>query len=259
MTGARPHEMLRPQLAQYLSWLGDPGAPPLLRDFARSAGALTPGYLSDERALSDVVTVVHRALDRGDWLPVALVHELPLELDDGRETTAATELSLGRHAFAIGATEPLIDIAQAMLLRRRATVPAEWMCCILEAESRPDPRAKVISVLHDWLDQEGVDPAPVDGVLRLRPALHATLFPVDHDPKDIVSAIRRYVRLDRRGDRFVGCCPFHDDSTPSFFVNPKSQTFICYGCRTCGTEEDFVDICDKLGLPASSLEPVGDP
>ena len=39
---------------------------------------------------------------------------------------------------------------------------------------------------------------------------------------DIVSVIGRYVRLKRTGSGYTGLCPFHNEKTPSFHVNPAS-------------------------------------
>lgn len=47
---------------------------------------------------------------------------------------------------------------------------------------------------------------------------------------DIVELIGQYVRLKKVGARYVGLCPFHQEKTPSFFVNPRLQTYHCFGC-----------------------------
>lgn len=44
----------------------------------------------------------------------------------------------------------------------------------------------------------------------------------------------RGISLKRSGSRFVGLCPVHNESTPSFSVNPSSQTYHCFGCGISG-------------------------
>jgi len=51
---------------------------------------------------------------------------------------------------------------------------------------------------------------------------------------DVVDVIGRAVALKRAGSSWKGCCPFHEDSTPSFDVNPERQTFKCFGCGKGG-------------------------
>lgn len=41
-------------------------------------------------------------------------------------------------------------------------------------------------------------------------------------------------RLKRSGSQLMGCCPFHEDSTPSFAVNPDTGEYFCHGCRAQG-------------------------
>ena len=49
----------------------------------------------------------------------------------------------------------------------------------------------------------------------------------------IVDLINRYVPLRQVGSRFVAPCPFHDETKPSFTVNPEG-TFYCFGCQKAG-------------------------
>lgn len=51
--------------------------------------------------------------------------------------------------------------------------------------------------------------------------------------------IGRHVNLRPEGRYFVGICPFHKEETPSFTVNPKNNTFYCFGCGAHGHAEDF--------------------
>ncbi len=57
---------------------------------------------------------------------------------------------------------------------------------------------------------------------------------------DIVAVIGEYVQLRRRGNNFVGLCPFHQEKTPSFTVTPDKQMFYCFGCQTGGNVFTFL-------------------
>ena len=58
-----------------------------------------------------------------------------------------------------------------------------------------------------------------------------------------------YVRLQRRGRRFVGLCPFHTEKTPSFTVTPERNLFYCFGCQKGGSMLDLVMELEKLSFP----------
>ncbi|MFH1130123.1 MAG: DNA primase, partial [Pseudomonadota bacterium] len=51
---------------------------------------------------------------------------------------------------------------------------------------------------------------------------------------DIVQVIGQYVELKRAGANHKGLCPFHEEKTPSFNVNPARQFFHCFGCQESG-------------------------
>lgn len=51
---------------------------------------------------------------------------------------------------------------------------------------------------------------------------------------DIADVIGRTVKLKRAGSRWTGLCPFHNEKTPSFFVNDDTQTYMCFGCGVHG-------------------------
>jgi hypothetical protein len=57
---------------------------------------------------------------------------------------------------------------------------------------------------------------------------------------DIVAVIGSRINLTRRGNRYTGRCPFHDDQVPSLFVNPKTQIFFCFGCKAQGDAKEFL-------------------
>ena len=51
---------------------------------------------------------------------------------------------------------------------------------------------------------------------------------------DIVDLVGRYVSLKKSGVNWKGLCPFHQEKTPSFHVNPPRHTFYCFGCQKKG-------------------------
>ncbi|MGC6426583.1 MAG: DNA primase [Akkermansiaceae bacterium] len=57
---------------------------------------------------------------------------------------------------------------------------------------------------------------------------------------DIVDVIGSYFPLKRAGSLFKANCPFHNEDTPSFTVNPAWQTFKCFGCGESGGAIGFV-------------------
>lgn len=63
------------------------------------------------------------------------------------------------------------------------------------------------------------------------------------DIEDIVSS---YVTLKKRGNTFVGLCPFHNEKTPSFTVYPDTQSFYCFGCGAGGDSLSFIKKIENL-------------
>ncbi|MEM8556863.1 MAG: DNA primase [Bacteroidota bacterium] len=57
---------------------------------------------------------------------------------------------------------------------------------------------------------------------------------------DLVDVVGDYVRLKRRGGRFFGLCPFHNEKSPSFSVDPNENLYYCFGCRRGGDLFKFV-------------------
>lgn len=67
---------------------------------------------------------------------------------------------------------------------------------------------------------------------------------------DIVDIVLGYVpTLKQAGSRWKGCCPFHQEKTPSFIVNPDSNTFHCFGCGVGGNVFKFVMMIENLNFP----------
>ena len=56
----------------------------------------------------------------------------------------------------------------------------------------------------------------------------------------IEDVVGDYVSLKRSGSRYKGCCPFHDEKTPSFTVSPSKEIYKCFGCGKSGNAIGFV-------------------
>ena len=67
-----------------------------------------------------------------------------------------------------------------------------------------------------------------------------------NDRLDAVAVIGDYVRLEKRRDEYIGLCPFHNEKTPSFSVNPDLKLYYCFGCSKGGTVISFLMEIDKL-------------
>jgi len=69
------------------------------------------------------------------------------------------------------------------------------------------------------------------------------------DRSDIVEIISSYIPLKRAGRNFKAACPFHNEKTPSFVVNPDKQIFHCFGCGVGGNVVSFVMKQDNMDFP----------
>jgi DNA primase len=54
------------------------------------------------------------------------------------------------------------------------------------------------------------------------------------------SVVRRCTELKPSGNKLLGRCPFHDDTSPSFVVYPVTDTYYCFGCRAHGDVIAFI-------------------
>lgn len=66
---------------------------------------------------------------------------------------------------------------------------------------------------------------------------------------DIVKIINSYVPLKKNGHRYVGLCPFHNETAPSFSVDEQKQVYHCFGCKAGGSVIQFVMEIERLSFP----------
>jgi DNA primase len=66
---------------------------------------------------------------------------------------------------------------------------------------------------------------------------------------DIVRVIQDYVSLKKKGANWMACCPFHQEKTPSFSVNPAKDIFYCFGCGKGGSVFNFVMEMERVTFP----------
>ena len=73
---------------------------------------------------------------------------------------------------------------------------------------------------------------------------------------DIVDVIESCgVQLKKKGAHYECCCPFHSEKTPSFIVDPRKQTWFCYGaCQEGGNSIRFLMRYKALSFPDAVAE-----
>jgi DNA primase len=74
---------------------------------------------------------------------------------------------------------------------------------------------------------------------------------------DILAVVSGRTQLRKQGSRFMGRCPFHEERTPSFSVNPQDKLFYCFGCGKGGDLISFVRETENLDF-AGAVEWLAD-
>ncbi|HET9720284.1 MAG TPA: DNA primase [Solirubrobacteraceae bacterium] len=78
------------------------------------------------------------------------------------------------------------------------------------------------------------------------------------DAVDMVALVSAKLDLRRAGvNSYFGCCPFHDERTPSFHVSPDEKLYHCFGCSESGDPFDFVMHTEGLDFKGA-LESLAD-
>ncbi len=77
------------------------------------------------------------------------------------------------------------------------------------------------------------------------------------DSANIVEVISQYIDLRKRGQNFVGICPFHNDTHPSLYVSPAKEIYKCFACGAGGNVFTFLMEYDKISF-IDAVKQLGD-
>src|SRR5436190_22088296 len=71
------------------------------------------------------------------------------------------------------------------------------------------------------------------------------------DAARIDEVVGDFVQLKKRGVNLIGLCPFHNEKTPSFNVNPARNIYKCFGCGKGGDAVNFIMEHEHFSYPES--------
>src|SRR3954447_6346825 len=71
------------------------------------------------------------------------------------------------------------------------------------------------------------------------------------DAVDFHALVAERTDLRRMGSQWLGLCPFHDERSPSFSVDPGKKVFYCFGCQEKGDVFDFVQKTQGIDFVAA--------
>ena len=69
------------------------------------------------------------------------------------------------------------------------------------------------------------------------------------DTAQIEEVIGEFVSLKKRGSNYIGCCPFHNEKTPSFHVSASKGIYKCFGCGEAGDVVKFLMKHEHFSYP----------
>ena len=84
--------------------------------------------------------------------------------------------------------------------------------------------------------------------------LHPDFIEEVRQRTDIVEVISSYIALKKAGKEFLGCCPFHNESTPSFTVTPHKGLSYCFGCSWGGNSIKFLMELNRVSFVDAVLD-----
>jgi DNA primase len=84
--------------------------------------------------------------------------------------------------------------------------------------------------------------------------LHPDCIEEVKERTDIVDLISGFVGLKKRGQEFLGLCPFHDEKTPSFSVSPTKKLAYCFGCSWGGNAIKFLMELNKVSFTDAVMD-----
>lgn len=74
---------------------------------------------------------------------------------------------------------------------------------------------------------------------------------IDRINDDIVEVLSHFIELKQQGRNYQGCCPFHNEKTPSFSVSPAKGIYKCFGCGKGGDSIQFIMDHEKIEFIAA--------
>ena len=66
---------------------------------------------------------------------------------------------------------------------------------------------------------------------------------------NVIDTLSRYLKLEKAGRRYKALCPFHDEKTPSFTVDPDTGLYYCFGCQAGGDIFNFLMEIEGWSFP----------
>ena len=92
----------------------------------------------------------------------------------------------------------------------------------------------------------------VSGVNSRHERLTDSVIEEIQEKVDFLEIVGDYTTLSKKGGRYWGCCPFHNEKTPSFSVIPEQNVYYCFGCHKGGGffQLHVMDV-EKLSFPES--------
>lgn len=93
---------------------------------------------------------------------------------------------------------------------------------------------------YELIERRGSNAGRLKGELMKDKMMYDAFVARVCDESDIVATVSEYVTLKKNGRNYWGCCPFHNEKTPSFSVRPDKGFFYCFGCQAGGNVITFM-------------------